>query len=305
MMLQMNVARARVLGALMLVSVLGAGAIAQAQVRDEHTPRPEEVPAKVWLRSEPAGARTIGETRVKAQAGDAVVIKGRVPDRDDAMSESQASFTIEDAGEGQAGGGHAAVITLNDAAGKPRGISLLGHEGLGRGAEVVVVGKLASREGDGPIVVNATGIHVTKAVLPAGLFLTAAPEKGQFVADVKKDAKKGETVQVRGKIGGSMHPFVGGRAVFTIVGNGIRDCSAKDDDHCKTPWDYCCDTRKDIAAQSATIQVVDAAGKPIKLDMKGVQGLKELSDVTVVGTAVVADGKSLVVQATGVYINKP
>jgi hypothetical protein len=303
MKLRTGVMGRRMLGAMVVAGVLCAGA--HAQVRDEHTPRAEEIPAKAWLRSEPGGARTIAETRAKAQVGDAVVIKGRVPDREDAMSATQASFTIEDVGDGASSGAATAVITLNDASGRPRGVSLMGHEGLGRGAEVVVLGKLAAREGDGPIAVTATGIHVSKPVLPAGLFLAAAPEKAQFVADVKKEAKTGEVVQVRGKIGGSVHPFVGGRAVFTIVGNGIPDCSEKDDDHCKTPWDYCCETRKDIAAQSATIQVVDAAGKPIRLDLKGVQGLKELSDVTVVGKAVVADGKSLVVQATGLYINRP
>lgn len=55
-------------------------------------------------------------------------------------------------------------------------------------------------------------------------------------------------------------------------------------DECKTPWDYCCSEPKEIAAHSATVQVVRPDGKPLRAALTGVAGLKPLSEVTVKGT---------------------
>lgn len=141
--------------------------------------------------------------------------------------------------------------------------------------------------------------------LPSGLMLTAAPSDAKPVEEVKASAKVGDTVAVRGRIGGSHEPFVAGRAVFTLVGPGLKSCSENPDDKCATPWDYCCEPAKDIAAHSATIQVVNAAGAPVKADIKGQNGIKELSDLIIVGKVAQADAGTLVVNATGVYVATP
>jgi hypothetical protein len=140
------------------------------------------------------------------------------------------------------------------------------------------------------------------AVLPTGLFLTTEPKDAKPVEDAKKAAKPGETIVVRGRVGGSADPFVAGRTVFTIVGPGLKSCAENPGDSCKTPWDYCCESTEDIAAHAATVQVVDAAGAPVKADIKGQSGVKELTDVIVVGKVAQADGKVLVVNATGIYV---
>jgi hypothetical protein len=88
------------------------------------------------------------------------------------------------------------------------------------------------------------------------------------------------------------------------MGPGIKACSDNPDDHCKVPWDYCCESAEDIATHAATVQVVDAAGAPLKVDVKGQNGIKELSDVIVVGKVAQAEGKVLVVNATGMYVAK-
>ena len=76
------------------------------------------------------------------------------------------------------------------------------------------------------------------------------------------------------------------------------------DDKCTTPWNYCCETPETIAKHSAMIQVVDAAGNPLGVGLKGANGLKELSDVVVQGTVKEAKDKILIINATGFYIAK-
>jgi len=150
----------------------------------------------------------------------------------------------------------------------------------------------------------AGGVTTTVA-LPAGLILAAAPEGSQSVEAAKESAAAGKTITMRGRIGGSLAPFVPGRAVFTLMGDGLESCSDNPDDKCATPWDYCCEQPKDIALHAATVQVLDATGAPLKADLKGRNGIKELSEVVVVGTVAVADGGTLVVNATGIFVAKP
>ncbi len=143
------------------------------------------------------------------------------------------------------------------------------------------------------------------ASLPGGFFLAAAPADAKTVEEVKKTAKAGDTVALRGRVGGSKEPFVAGRAVLTLMGPGLAACSDDPGDKCPTPWDYCCENKKDIGEHAATVQVTDASGAPLKADLKGQGGIKELSDLIVVGKVSMADGNVLIVNATGVFVAKP
>jgi len=141
--------------------------------------------------------------------------------------------------------------------------------------------------------------------LPSNLFLEKEPEGAKTVEEVKASAKAGDKVVFRGRIGGSKAPFVEKRAVFTLMGAGLKACSDDPEDKCTTPWDYCCDTPEAIAKHSATIQVVDASGAPLRVGLKGANGLKELSEVVVQGTVKEAKDKIMIVNATGFFIAKP
>ena len=145
----------------------------------------------------------------------------------------------------------------------------------------------------------------TAATLPANFVLAKQPEGAKPVEAVKETAKAGEQVLIRGRIGGSVSPFVEGRAIFTLMGAGLKACSENPDDHCKTPWDYCCETPEAIAKHSATIQVVDAAGAPLRTGLKSVGGMKELSEIIVQGTVKEAKDKVMIINATGVFVVKP
>jgi len=86
------------------------------------------------------------------------------------------------------------------------------------------------------------------------------------------------------------------------MGSGLKDCSQNPGDNCTKPWDYCCETKKDILAHSATIRVVDDKGQPMKTDFKGRRGLRELTPVVVIGKVAFAEGQALVLNATGMFV---
>lgn len=140
------------------------------------------------------------------------------------------------------------------------------------------------------------------ATLPVDLFVEKEPDGAKSPEEVKASAKPGDKIAIRGRIGGSANPFVEGRAVFTLIGAGLKACSDNPDDKCATPWDYCCETAADIARHSAMVQVVDAAGMPLRTGLKGVNGLKELSQVTVEGVVQQAKDKILIVNAKAIHV---
>jgi hypothetical protein len=71
---------------------------------------------------------------------------------------------------------------------------------------------------------------------------------------------------------------------------------------CPTPWDSCCAPRDQILANVATVQVADQGGKPLKANLKGVNGLSPMVEVVVKGTVSVKDKNSLLVNAQHIYV---
>lgn len=134
----------------------------------------------------------------------------------------------------------------------------------------------------------------------------ADPIDGKAVAiPDARSSKPGDKVVVTGLIMGVHHPFVEGRGVFVLGDEGtLVPCDAKGDDHCPTPWDNCCDPSDVKKAGTATIQVLGEDGKPIRAGLKGVNGLTELSRVTVEGT--VAENSSpeaFIVNASAIHVD--
>lgn len=150
------------------------------------------------------------------------------------------------------------------------------------------------------------GKQAAGIALPAGLFLSSPPTDAREVKAAKGGAAQGKPVVLRGRVGGSEQPFSPGTAIFTLVDFALPACSDNPDDKCATPWDYCCERPEDIVAHAATVQVVDAAGKPLKVGLNGLGGLVPLSEVLVVGTVAQRDdGGVFIVNATGLFVVKP
>lgn len=113
--------------------------------------------------------------------------------------------------------------------------------------------------------------------------------------------KAGDEVVLTGLVMGVPAPFVEGRAVFVLGDDGsMAPCT----DGCSMPWDACCDSESARMAGTATIQVVDENGKPLRLGLKGINGLSELSRVTVAGTvAPNASAQAFIVNASAIHID--
>lgn len=274
---------------------------------------------KTLVKSElPAVAMEITAAMKAAKVGETITIRGNVAMSKDAFVENRAMFTLVDEStrkgccppsdklpdtacdipaEGRA------TVQVVDASGKPLRAGLSGEHGLKPGAEVFVTGKVETANGTDALVLTAVSMHVPKAPLPSGFFVGTQPESAKDVSEARKGGtlKAGDEVVLRGRIGGSKEPFVAGRAVFTLMGRALKACNENPDDKCSRPWDYCCETKADILANSVTVQVVDAKGQILKTDMKGRRGLKELTEIVVVGKVSSADGKAVVVNAQAVY----
>jgi len=112
--------------------------------------------------------------------------------------------------------------------------------------------------------------------------------------------KVGSEVVLQGRVMGVKDPFVEGRSVFVLGDTGtIKPCP----DRCAKPWDACCAPAEVRAKGTVTIQVLDAEGGVLARGIKGVNGLKELSVVTVAGTVAPNSSKeAFVVNAKSVYV---
>ncbi len=132
--------------------------------------------------------------------------------------------------------------------------------------------------------------------------LASEPEGALSVSDARATVKEGDTVAVRGRIGGRREVLTPGSAVFTLIDLGLPHCGENPDDACQTPWDYCCEAQETITANAATVQIVDQAGQGVSGDLR-TAGLSELDEVIVVGTVGPRPNDSvLTIRATGVFI---
>ncbi|HRP62305.1 MAG TPA: hypothetical protein PK400_03335 [Phycisphaerales bacterium] len=281
------------------------------------------LPKSMLLDRIPAGAVEVGEAMKTAKVGDEIVLRGRITDSSDVFVPNRAIFRLADEkavprcclsniGKPVSAGSSCGVpatmratVQFLDDRGRIIQTGLNGKHNLGIAKEVFVVGVVQQADNDRILIINAKKLHVPEGNIPFEFILDEAPADVLNVIDAKKTSRQGDSIAIRGRVGGSARPFVDGRAVFTIVGHGPHACSDHDDDHCKTPWDYCCTSRDELRAHSATIQVVDENGTPIRTDIKGRRGIKELSDITIVGTVVSTDGGALIVKTSGIYLNSP
>lgn len=139
----------------------------------------------------------------------------------------------------------------------------------------------------------------TAAVIPASYFAASEPASAKGIDEIKKSAKVGDQVVLRGRIAGRVDPFTQGRAEFMMTDMTLPVC----EDGCETPWDHCCDDAKTIASHAATVQLVGDDGQVIKASVKGVHGVAPNAELVVVGkVAKLDDAGNMVVDAKQVWV---
>jgi len=135
----------------------------------------------------------------------------------------------------------------------------------------------------------------------AAYVLAAEPPGAQTVIPARESARDQDEVVVVGRIGGSAHPWVDGRASFSIVDPALEACNDRPDDQCPQPWDYCCETDR-LPKAKALVKIVDGQGRPLAGDARELFALKELQTVVVRGKAQRDDAGNLTVLASGIYV---
>ena len=140
-------------------------------------------------------------------------------------------------------------------------------------------------------------------VAPGGhtWIIQTQPTDAVEVGAAKQTAKKGDAIVLHGRIGGMREPISEGVGQFVIVDMAIKTCDQLHGDTCPTPWDYCCEPRESLAANNATVQIVNQSGRTIEVDLNEA-GLSPQDEVYVIG--VVGDRPNegvLTVKASGIY----
>src|SRR5215218_2845875 len=139
-----------------------------------------------------------------------------------------------------------------------------------------------NKEGDQP--------RAAADALPAGLVSSSPPGGAVDVIALRKTAKDGDTVVVKGRVGGQKEPLASNRAIMTVADLSLPTCDKTPMDTCPTPWDSCCEPTTEIAAKSISIQVVGADRRPLKSGLGGATGIAPLKQVIVSGTVRMAPG---------------
>lgn len=137
------------------------------------------------------------------------------------------------------------------------------------------------------------------AMANADIMLAALPDGAMGVAAAKPTVAEGDTITLRGRIGGNRAPMTGESGIFIIMDPSLSPCAP--DEGCRTPWDYCCETPDTKLANNATIQLVGADGNALAADFAAL-GLEPMDEVVVVGTVGPRPNTDvLIVRATGVH----
>ena len=147
------------------------------------------------------------------------------------------------------------------------------------------------------------GATAQSDTLPASLFVTAPPQAPLDIGAAKKSAKDGESIVLRGRIGGQREPLAANRAVMTLADLSLPTCDKTPMKSCDTPWDSCCEPSDVVAAHSVTVQVSRPDGKPLKIGLNGEHGIKPGKEVVVAGTARrLGDENSLTIDVKQIFV---
>ena len=131
--------------------------------------------------------------------------------------------------------------------------------------------------------------------------LNEEPAEAATVIEAREESEDGQDVVLVGRIGGSVNPWVEGRAAFSIVDPTLKACSDIPGDECKKPWDYCCETHK-LPTSTAFVKFVGDDGRPLYADARELLNLKELQTVVVHGKAKRDEAGNLTVLADGLFV---
>ncbi len=137
------------------------------------------------------------------------------------------------------------------------------------------------------------------------IILKEKPANSISIAELRTKHKAGETITFSGQVIGSTEVFMDGLAVMTMGDpTKMTTCNLRPGDNCQTPWDACCDDPDVKKNNIVTIQILDPSGATVKVGLKGLSGIKEMSDLVITGVVEqTSNNDNMVVNATGIFVN--
>lgn len=129
--------------------------------------------------------------------------------------------------------------------------------------------------------------------------LSVAPEGAVEVSELRS-LGDGASVVLRGDVADFSR--VEGKAVLTVFDHSLLSCDEMgEEDHCATPWDFCCEDADKITLGSTTVEFREE-GRLVSASLEGLHGLDYLSDVVVEGTLSIDEVGNTRVIAAGIHV---
>lgn len=154
---------------------------------------------------------------------------------------------------------------------------------------LVLLGSCGGGEAPAPEASNGTA---PAPGMPAALWSKTPLEGAIDVKDARESKADGDAVVLRG----TLQQF-GQLATFRLVEDSLDDCTEMgEEDHCATPWDYCCEDPDKLETWTVNVEFMDGEF-PADWSLEGQHGLELLSEVTVAGTLRVDDAGNLRLEA--------
>jgi hypothetical protein len=141
--------------------------------------------------------------------------------------------------------------------------------------------------------------------IPNTFFITDRPTDVQDLAEVKKNAKKGDGVTFLARIGGRKNAsFVPTLAMMIVADPKLISCELMgEEEHCATPEDYCCEDPELYSQGLGTVRFMDTNGDVFPYSVEGDHGMEVLKFVVVEGTVIdINDNGLFIVDATKVWV---
>jgi hypothetical protein len=137
------------------------------------------------------------------------------------------------------------------------------------------------------------------------ILLKEKPADAIKISELRTNHKAGETVTFTGQIIGSKKVFMDSLAIMTMGDpTKMKTCNLIPGDSCTTPWDVCCDDPDVVKANIVSVQILDSSGAPFKAGLKGLSGIKEMSDLTITGVVEKSSNdQNMIINATGIFVN--
>jgi hypothetical protein len=139
--------------------------------------------------------------------------------------------------------------------------------------------------------------HSPGAELLADMMLSEKPEGVIPLRDALATEQYGQEIVVSGKVGEITPRY----AAFRLYDSSLQDCN-REDKHCPTPWDYCCEPPDRVQKGSVFVEFKDTQGKVIKADILNYRDIYYLANVDVKGQLSKDETGNVRLVATGIHI---